>query len=360
MKARLGFDRLGKKDDTASCWIRVLQAPLGGSMMVARVGWEMAVRYVDGDPDRPIAVSRMYDGNNVAPEVLPSFGAASAWHTLSSPGGEKVNAIRIHDKAGNMEFDLLAGKDMDGTVLRDKAETVGVDEAIEVGVDATAFVDKDQTLKVGADQTVTVAKDAGVAVAVDRTKEILQAEAVRVDGGVSSKVGGQDLERVGGDRTVKVAKDVTENVEGDHGTTVGASVSTTSRGDHVRYVAGDASETVGGTKSVTTSSGAVTERVGADRSLRVGGASVATAQGQHVESSEGDTKVTVGAVKSLTAGGKFQVNARKIQFVVAGVASFVGGGGIVTLTPASATFIGLVTVKGTGGVEVTGLPNLIA
>src|SRR5262249_31770219 len=61
MKGKFFWDRQGKNDDTSSCWMRVVQLPIGGSMALARVGWEMSVRYVDGDPDRPIAVSRLYN-----------------------------------------------------------------------------------------------------------------------------------------------------------------------------------------------------------------------------------------------------------------------------------------------------------
>ena len=107
------------------------------------------------------------------------------------------------------------------------------------------------------------------------------------------------------------------------------------------------------------SQGAISEVVGGSRTLSVSGAVISTAGGGRIASSTGDTKLTVGALASVTATGKLQVRAPTIEIVVTGMASFLGGGGVVNLTPASATFIGLITVSGSAGVEVSGMPNLV-
>lgn len=358
MKALYAFDRLGKADDTSSHWVRVLQPAIGGSMMLARVGWEMALRHLDGDADRPVAVARMYDGEHVPPETLPAAKTKTSFETLSSPNGEKVNAITIDDKAGEMLFEIKAAKDLDATILSDETETIGKDDILAVGKDSTVLVGDAQKVTVEKDDTNKAAKDAGVAVAGDRKKTVGADETATIEGSLSARIDGDDEESVGQDRSLSADEELLETVKGKCDLTVGGAVTAKAKKDYTIYVAGKSSETVGAAKTVASSDGTITEAIGGDANLTVGGAWVETVDGNRVSSARGDMERTVGAVSALTAAGKLQLKAKTIKITVSGAATFLGAGGIVSLTPASVGLVGMITLKGSGGVEIAGAPQL--
>ena len=139
---------------------------------------------------------------------------------------------------------------------------------------------------------------------------------------------------------------------------VGAAVTAKTGKDYTIYIAGKSTETVGAAKTVASSDGALTESVGGNSTLTVGGAWVETVDGNRMSSSQGAMARTVGAVGSVTATGKLQLKGKTIKITIAGTGTFLGGGGIVNVTPASATFIGLVTLSGSGGVELCGGPHM--
>lgn len=358
MKVLYAFDRLGRNDDTSSPWIRVLQPAIGGSMMLARVGWEMAVRHLDGDPDRPIGVARMYDGEHPPPEKLPDAQAKTSFETLTSPRAEAINAVTIDDKRGAMLVDVRAAKDLDATILNDELETIGASDVLAIGEDSTVLIGDAQAVTVEKDDSVKVAKDAGVAVAGDRRKRVAKDEAVIVDGSLSARVDGDDEERVGQDLELTAEGELLETAKGTYALTVGGAVTVKAKNEFTVYVAGASSETVGAAKTISSSDGALTEAVGGDLSLTIGGAWIETVDGARVSSARGDMERTVGDVGSLTAASKLQLEAKTIHINVSGAVTLLGAGGVVSLTPASVGFVGLVTLKGSGGVEIVGAPQM--
>lgn len=359
MKGLFAFDRLGKSDDTSSQWIRVAQPALAGSMMLARVGWEMAMRHLDGDPDRAVAVSRMYDGEHLAPEKLPDTQTKTSFETLTSPRAEKLNAITIEDKSGAMLMEVRAAKDLDATILHDETESIGENDTLEIGKDSTSLIGDAQTLAVDKDEKTTAAKDAGVSVAGDRKKSITKDESSTVDGAVSMRVDGNDESTIAQDLDIKAKKELLETAVGTYDLTVGGAVTTKAKKDYFVYVTGSSSETVGGAKSVTSAEGTLSEATTGKSTLTVGGAWVETVTGNRIASTQGDAERTVSAVGAVTAGGKLQIKAKTIKITVSGTATLLGGGGIVNMTPASIALVGMVTLKGSGGVEITGGPQMV-
>ncbi len=358
MKGLFAFDPDRKADDNASPWIRVLQAPLGGSMMLARIGWEMVVRHLDGDPDRPVAVARMYDGEHPPPVSLPKSQTKTIFETLSSPRAKKLNSIAIDDKSGAMLLEIKAAKDLDATILHDETETIGENDTLEVGKDDTQLVGDKQIVAVEKDDTAVGKKDQGVEVAGDRTKKVTKDEKVTIQGGESVRIDGADTEQVGADLTIDTNEHLLESAKGKHSSTIGGAVTSKAKKDYMVYIAGKSSETVAGAKTVSSSDGAVTEAIGGNLSLTIGGASAETVKGNRVASAQGDVTTTIGAVSSLTAGGKLQIKGKTIKIQVSAAATFLGAGGILSLSPASIGFVGLVTFKGSGGVEIVGAPQV--
>src|SRR6185503_18001623 len=107
IKVQFHWDRLGKKDEKSSCWIRVSQIWAGGAwgaVFLPRIGHEVVVDFLEGDPDRPLVVGSVYHGTNVPPYALPAEKTKSTIKSNSSSGGGGFNEIRFEDKKGSEEI----------------------------------------------------------------------------------------------------------------------------------------------------------------------------------------------------------------------------------------------------------------
>lgn len=115
VKVQFHWDRLGAKDEKSSCWVRVSQSWAGkgwGSLFLPRIGQEVVVTFVDGDPDRPLVTGCVYNGENKPPVTLPSMQTQSTLKSRSSKEGAAGNEMRMEDKKDAEEFYFHAQKDM--------------------------------------------------------------------------------------------------------------------------------------------------------------------------------------------------------------------------------------------------------
>lgn len=167
IKVRFHWDRSGRDDDRCSCWMRVAQASAGaawGSLFLPRVGNEVVVDFLEGDPDRPLVTGSVYHGANVPPYALPAERTKTTIKTSSSPGGGGSNELRFEDRKGAEEVYLHAQKDLSTKVEHDRTEHVGHHETLHVGGTRTTHVTEfdnetvllAQTVTVGGAQAVTV------------------------------------------------------------------------------------------------------------------------------------------------------------------------------------------------------------
>ena len=127
IKVQFHWDQLGQNDDKSSCWIRVAQGWAGaawGAFFLPRVGQEVVVSFLDGDPDRPLVTGSVYNGAFAPPDTLPASKTRSAIRSSSSPGGEGANEIGMEDKKGSEELYLHAQKDMTVKVENDRNTTL--------------------------------------------------------------------------------------------------------------------------------------------------------------------------------------------------------------------------------------------
>jgi type VI secretion system secreted protein VgrG len=189
------WDRYGKPTEDTSCWIRTAQpwANQGfGFWALPRVGSEIVVQFLDGDPDRPIVVGSVYNGENQIPYPQPANKTRSGIRTFSTPEGgvNDYNELRFEDKKGEEEIYLQAQKDLNTRVKADATRTVGGDDRVAV--------EKSQTIKVAADRTVAVVKDQKTAVQGDRHITTAGNEYRITDGDRVANVGSDSLQ-VNGD-----------------------------------------------------------------------------------------------------------------------------------------------------------------
>jgi type VI secretion system secreted protein VgrG len=179
IKVQFHWDRDGKKDENSSCWIRVGQLWAGsgwGAVYIPRIGQEVIVDFLEGDPDRPIVIGCVYHGNNKAPYPLPDEKTKSAIKSETTVGGGGFNEIRFEDTKGEEELFLRAEKDMNVVVLN-KLKSDAREEITLVCGKSKIVMKKDGTItitgmqiKVEGSTKVEVLSDAQVNIKGLRTK----------------------------------------------------------------------------------------------------------------------------------------------------------------------------------------------
>ncbi len=165
VKVQFHWDRRSKADENSSCWIRVAQVWAGkewGAIHIPRVGQEVIVEFLEGDPDRPIITGRVYNGQAMPPYGLPGNKTVSTVKSNSSKGGGGCNEIRFEDKKGKEQVLIHAERNEDICVKGDAKETIGGDRHLIVKGDQFEQVDGDKHLTVKGDQNEKVAGDVGL------------------------------------------------------------------------------------------------------------------------------------------------------------------------------------------------------
>lgn len=155
------WDRLGKKNEKSSCWMRVSQPWAGknfGMVHVPRIGQEVVVSFLEGDPDQPLITGRVYNAEQMPPWDLPANATQSGILSRSSKGGSygNANALRFEDKKGAEQLWLHAEKDQLIEVEHDEKHWVGNDRVKNVDHDETTTVGHDRTETVGNNETITI------------------------------------------------------------------------------------------------------------------------------------------------------------------------------------------------------------
>lgn len=205
IKVQFFWDRYGKNDDKSSCWVRVSQAWAGnswGAMYLPRVGQEVVVSFLEGDPDRPIVTGSVYNGEQAVPYPLPGERTKSTLKSRSSRQGDAGNEIRFEDKKGSEELYVHAQKDMAVTVENDRVTSVLHDETVTVKNKRAVTVEE-------ADEALTVKKG-------NRTVDVQKGDETHsVKGKRKLTVDGDEAHTSKGDLALKVGKDYTLKVDGD-------------------------------------------------------------------------------------------------------------------------------------------------
>lgn len=210
VKVQFHWDRDGKADENSSCWIRVAQVWAGkkwGAMYIPRIGQEVIVEFLEGDPDQPIITGRVYNADKMPPYELPDNKTRSTIKSDSTKGGGGSNEIRFEDNKDAEELYIHAQKDQLIEVGNDENITIGNDRSLNVGNDETQSVEKNRTISIGENHTESVAGDMTLSVDKNRTMTITK--------DLTESVDGQMMVTVAKDRSLSVQGGVTENVSKD-------------------------------------------------------------------------------------------------------------------------------------------------
>jgi len=185
VKVQFHWDRYGEANENSSCWIRVAHIWAGnnwGGVHLPRIGQEVIVDFLEGDPDRPLITGRVYNYDNMPPYELPANKTQSGIKSRSSLEGtpQNFNEIRFEDKKDSEEVYVHAEKDYNThvendqstTVERDQFNTIGNDREKDVGNNETSVIGVDRGVKVGSNHTESVGKNQSVTVGENVTIDI--------------------------------------------------------------------------------------------------------------------------------------------------------------------------------------------
>jgi len=218
IKVQFYWDREGKKDEYSSCYLRVMQAWAGaqwGSSFIPRIGHEVIVSFLDGDPDRPIVTGSVYNEKNKP--VYPSK-TQSGIKTRSTKGGgaSHYNELRFEDKKGSEQIYVHAEKDLDTQVENNESLTVDNDRTKHVLHNENANIDNDRNKTVGKNQSETIGKNKSITVGDNHTETIGKNMSLSVNKNININISENHSEDIAKMMTLTVGKDRKERVGANH------------------------------------------------------------------------------------------------------------------------------------------------
>ena len=291
VKVQFDWDRLGQHDQKASCWVRVAQVWAGrqwGSIHIPRIGQEVIVEFLDGDPDRPIVTGRLYNADSMPPYALPDNKTQSGIKSRSSKGGtaSNFNELRFEDLKGEEQIFMQAEKDLDIYVKNDESRVVGHDRAKVVQNDETTTIKGNRTEEVDKDETVTIHGS--------RTETVDKDESISIGGGRTEAVSKDESITIGGSRGENVAKDEDISIGGSRSESVGKSDSMTIGGARAVDIAKSDKLTVGDSRK---------QEITGDDQLKVS-KKILIDGGEEITLKSGSASITLKKDGTITLKGK--------------------------------------------------------
>ena len=347
--------RLAK--ESSSCWIRVSQMFAGagqGAVFHPRVGTEVIVEFLEGDPDRPLVTGRVYNGQNRPPVTSKGAATESTMKTMSSPGGGNFNELYFQDAAGREQIRLEAAKNYDMIVDNDRSESVANDGSSDVGnnrsestgVNRSTSVGQNNMEIVGSNESVAIGMNQSLSVGVNRTMLVGANHVVQVGANQDTMISANDTLTIGGVQTIQIGA--------AQATTIGAAQAITVGGAQTTSVGGASTATAGGAMSMS---------AGAMQSLAAPSQELIAAGTQALSSTT--TTITAAAVAAATAGAIASMTAPFVTHSAGGVLSLSGpitimNGGTITITGGTVNVDGgSINIKGgTVNVDGGGLINM--
>ena len=208
VKLQFPWDRLGNFDEHSSCWVRVVQGWAGaqyGNMMIPRIGHEVLVKFLNGDPDQPIVVGRTYHSTTEPPYELPKHKTRMTIKSKTHKGNG-FNELRFEDEMGREEVFIHAEKDLNHIVKHDETTQVGHDRTEQVGRNETIHIGNDRTETVGQDEDLTINRDQIRSIGRNRITKIEKDDILNVNNNRRVNVHADSLIKVGQDLNIEIAQ----------------------------------------------------------------------------------------------------------------------------------------------------------
>jgi type VI secretion system secreted protein VgrG len=296
IKLQFHWDRYGAKDETSSCWVRVATQWAGnkwGSVTIPRVGQEVVVTFVNGDPDQPLVIGSVYNSAHMPPYPLPDNKSMMGMKSRSSKGGDggTYNELVIDDKKDSEEFRINAQKNYN----------------MKVGKDSSTHVLNNHTGKIDGNSDTTVQGNT--------THKTQGNDSFTVSGNRSATVGGNQDSTIGGNATETVAGDQTNSIGGNTSTTVGGNDSVSISSNQEYVVGASQSISVGANQGIN---------VGANQTIQVGGKQEISAMAQEVSIMTSANMSALQISQTGQTGINLSVGAASISMTPASITLSVG------------------------------------
>lgn len=312
IKVQFHWDRVGTKDENSSCWIRVAQPWAGntwGGQFIPRIGDEVVVEFLEGDPDRPLVTGSVYNAQQMPPFVLPDNATQGGLRTRSTQKGDGTtfNELRFEDNKGSEQIFFHAERDFLREVENNDTLTVGIENDSngnpQVGLAGSAA--GNQTVTVFNNQSLTIGKKVGSTAPADgsQTVEIWKNQTVTIGKGGSNCQDGSQTTSIFKDQTITIGNNLTLNV-GDSNSADGSQTVNIWKSRTVTLKNGDDSLTVSqGNQTVQIKAGSSSLEAMQSILLKVGDNSIKIASdGITIKGTLIDIEATTGLkAKGLTA-----------------------------------------------------------
>src|SRR3989454_4054724 len=313
VKVQFHWDREGKMNENSSCWVRV-SYPWGGKVWgglnIPRIGHELIVDFLEGKPDQPIIIGRVYNAQQMPPFGPPGGAVVSGFKSNSTKGGGGYNEISLNDTKGTELIQVHGQYDMDTKIEHDERVNVGNNRTESVGVDESITIGNNRTEKVGVDESITIGSNRTRKVGANETVTIASNSTKSVGASESTTIGSSRTEMVGSTETVTVALMRTHNIGVNDMLNVGAAQEVSVGGlqaitvalARTKSVGLAEAETIGLAKTVTVGTDRKTS-IGKDDSLQVGKNLVVSA-GDSILFKTGDASILLKKDGTVVIEGK--------------------------------------------------------
>ncbi|RJS19215.1 type VI secretion system tip protein VgrG [Corallococcus sp. H22C18031201] len=331
IKVQFHWDREAQGDDRASCWMRTSQAwggPAWGASFTPRIGQEVVVRFLEGDPDRPLVAGAVYNGNNPTPYALPDEKTKSTNKSASSKGSQGYNELRFEDAKGSEEVFHHAQKDQKLVTENDKEQEVRAYEALLVKKDRKRSIDGNQFLSVTKDDVGIVEGNQTLLVQQNRTSATQGSHSEQVEGNQTVTVAGNERIDTSLASTMLVGAARAMTIGGGYVVNVALAMNEATGGLRSLQIGGAATEFIVGTKQESVAKD-FSRKVGKDFVTEVKGTLNQTMGKDLDEKAGGDSQLQAVELMSWMAK-TFQVKAEQFSLIVGGnlILSMEKGGGL--------------------------------
>lgn len=337
-------DRWAK--EPTSTWVRVSQMFAGGNegaVWHPRVGQEVVVDFEEGDPDRPLVVGRVYNGQRLPP--APSVGSPtiSTFKSFSTPGGGNYNEFMFDDAAGSERIRMHAAKDWINEVLHDRTETIGHDSSSSVAHDRTEQTGNNRSTTVGVDNSEVVGSNESISIGTNQSLTVGVNQTVMVGSNQSSTIGANQSSAVGAMRSATVGANDSLTVAALQSIEVGGAQTLSVGGAQTNTIGGAQANTIGGSQTTT---------VGSAETWSAG---VAQTFNAPLQTMNGVAQTfNAGATYIVNAGARVTVSTPDAGIHGSSIVTIDSGGSSITVTPGGITIkSGNVTIQD-GNISVNG------
>ncbi|USH04829.1 type VI secretion system tip protein VgrG [Grimontia kaedaensis] len=215
VKVQFPWDRVGEWNENSSCWVRVAQGWAGasyGAVSVPRIGHEVIVSFLEGDPDQPIVTGRTYHAANLVPQSLPAHKTQTVLRTQTHKG-DGFNELRFEDESGKEEIYVHAQKDVNRVIENNEGDIVGNDRQRDVKNNETVKIGDTQKISVGNDQHIKVNRFLTETVGIASTLTVGGAYQVTVGAAKNESVALVSAEQVGTIKSIVAGKSIHSNTK---------------------------------------------------------------------------------------------------------------------------------------------------